>query len=344
MFEINIAPDLRLPPKTRVALLSDVHLGDGSRGDLFGTKDDLLLDVLAREGDAADIVVINGDAVDHMQARSTKRMERAHPRIFEALRNLSRRKPVVYVLGNHEDPADLRQSFPDFDYVSALRVGDDLCIAHGHQFDLHWKDGGGVHVLAKVHSFLETHGRAPIRQPFRDYDNAMNRVVHRIFFRYTQALRLRGWLFQKFGRLDFYETWRQVDNFWARGQWGDLGCIFQTAERYLLSGEAPWRTLVLGHSHQPGVVAVGPQREHIYANIGTWALDLATFGRIEDGVVRVFDARTGAEFRDERYHMLLSGSPLPDMAGWFERYYRGFLRYDVEAITRDFPRIPDPGA
>lgn len=337
---IEITPDLKLPRWTRVAILSDIHLGDGSAGDLFGDKDALLLDVLEREGGAADVVVVNGDAVDHMQARSTRRIERAHPRVFEALREISRRKPVVYVLGNHEDEAELQRTFPDFDYVSAIRVGEDLCITHGHQFDLHWSEGGAMHLLARIHSGLETIFRQPIRQPFRDYDNWLNRVVHRLFFRGTQVIRLYGAFWRMLGDPEKYEHWKKVDNFWARGQWGDLGCIFQSAEAYLRNG-APWRTLVLGHSHQPGVVRVG---DKTYANVGSWALELSSYGRVADGEIRVFDARTGREYRDERYRMLLSGADLPDMAGWFRRYYRPFFRYDMEAILRDFPRADPPEA
>lgn len=330
---VEIRPDLRLPRKTRVAIVSDVHLGDGSPGDLFGHKDDLFLSVLAREGGAADVTVVNGDAVDHMQARSARRIEAAHPRVFDALREMARRKPVVYVLGNHEDPDDLRRTFPDFDFVSALRVGDDLCITHGHQFDLHWADGGGIHFMARIHSFLESFFGLPIRQPFRDYDNWLNRIVHRLFFRYTQGLRLYGAAWKALGRREPYDFWQRVDNFWARGQWGDLGCLFQCVQAYLENG-APWRTLVLGHSHQPGVVRV---QDRVYANAGSWALELATYATIVDGEVRVYNAYTGREYGDERYRLLLSGADLPDMAGWFRRYYRPFFRYDVEAIRRDFP-------
>jgi hypothetical protein len=52
----------------------------------------------------------------------------------------------------------------------------------------------------------------------------------------------------------------------------------------------------------------------------------------------VFDAVSDREYRDERYARLRSGEELPDMAGWFQRYYRAFFRYDVDAIHRDFPR------
>jgi UDP-2,3-diacylglucosamine pyrophosphatase LpxH len=334
--KVELRPDLRLPKSTRVLIVSDIHLGDGSAGDLFGNKDDLFLDVLRREGGGADVVIVNGDAVDHMQARSSKRMERAHPRVFEALREMSERKPVIYVLGNHEDALDLQKTFPNFDYVHTLRVGDDLCVTHGHQFDLHWKDGGTIHTMAKLHSLVETFSKRPVRQPFRDYANFINGVIHIGFFRWTQLLRARGAAMKALGKPEAYERWQRLDNFWARGQWGDLGCIFQSAEAYLTNG-APWQTLVLGHSHQPGVVAVGPERDRTYVNVGSWALELATFARIEGGRARVFDAHTGREFGDERYRMLLSGAALPDMRGWFERYYRGFFRYDLDAIRRDFP-------
>src|SRR4051812_44209341 len=111
---MNLSPDVWLSKRDRIAILSDLHVGDGSASDLFGDKDDLLLSVMAREGDAADVVVVNGDAIDHLQGGDNARIERAHPRLFDALRRLSRERPVLYVLGNHEEPDDLRGAFPDF--------------------------------------------------------------------------------------------------------------------------------------------------------------------------------------------------------------------------------------
>lgn len=331
---MQIQPEAKLERSERVVILSDVHLGDGSPSDLFGRKDDLFVDVLRREADRADVVLVNGDAVDHLQGRTTARIERAHPRVFDALRDLSRRKPVLYVLGNHEDHGALEAAFPDFRYVGAVTVGDDLLVTHGHQFDLNW--GAGEHPwMVDVHTFLETVFALPIRQPFRDYDNPLNRVVHRLFFFYTQALRYEGLLWKALGRPDKHAHWRRVDNFWARGQWGDLGCIFEAAAAWLLV-HAPQRGVLVGHSHQPGVVTLG---DRTYANAGSWALEHANVAIVEDGAPRVIEATTGREWRDERYRMLTSGAELPDMAGWFRRYYRGWFRYDVDAIRRDFPPI-----
>jgi UDP-2,3-diacylglucosamine pyrophosphatase LpxH len=341
---ISIHPELQLDGATRVALVSDVHLGDGSSGDLFGHKDDLFIRVLQREVAQADVLVINGDAVDHLYAqggrtggshdRVNEKIERAHGRVLAAIRTLSRQLPVYYVLGNHEHTAALRHLLPGLRFVSALTVGAELCVTHGHQFDLHWNGAARGHLLAALHARLEALFRMPIRQPFRDYDNPLNRVVHRLFFFYTQAIKARGVLGRWLGSSEALQHWQRVDNFWARGQWGDLSCLFQSAVSYL-EREAPWRTLVLGHSHQPGVVPLGP---YTYANLGSWALAQATYGRIVDGRVEVRDALTDRPYGAERYRELLSGEPLPDMAEWFRRYYRGLFRYDLEAIERDFPR------
>lgn len=316
-------------------ILSDVHLGNGSASDLFGDKDALLLSVLARELETADVLLINGDAIDHLQGRSNERIERSHPRIFDALRAAARVRPVFYVLGNHERSSELEPAFPEFEFVDSLALGEELCIAHGHQFDLNWCAGESP-ALVYLHNFLETLFGQPVRQPFRDYDNRLNRVVHRLFFFYTQALRFEGLLWNVLGRSEKYEHWRKVDNFWARGQWGDLSCIFEMATAWLASS-SPYRTLLVGHSHQPGVVSLG---DRTYINAGSWALDQATYARIDGGQAKVFDAVNGHELRDERYHMLVDGHALPDMAGWFRRYYRGYFRYDIDAIRRDFPAAP----
>ncbi|MCC6750206.1 MAG: metallophosphoesterase family protein [Deltaproteobacteria bacterium] len=333
-----LRPELDLPSATHALLLSDLHLGDGTAGDLFGQKDARLLSLLERELPRMDAVVLNGDILDHQRTRTTRPIERAHPEVMAALRALPNARPVYYVLGNHEDEAEVRAAFPEMHFVSALTVGRDLCVTHGHQLDLHWSEGAHAHFAAGLHAFLERRFRRPVRQPFRDYDNWLNRVVHISFFRYTQLLRLRGALYRSVGRPARYERWRRVDTFWARGQWGDIGGIFEEAARYLDNG-APFRTLVLGHTHNPGVVGSG---RWTYANLGSWALEQASWGELTQGRVRVYCAATGREYGAERYREILLGRELPDMAGWFGRYYRGFFRYDVEAIARDFPADPSP--
>ncbi len=314
-------------------MLSDLHVGDGGPSDLFGGKDEAFLAMLAEEVPRADVVVVNGDAVDHLQASSEARIEVAHPRVLDALRRLATERPMLYVLGNHEDPAPLLHTLPDARFVHAVAVGDELCIAHGHQFDLNWGRGGEPWMV-HVHTWLETRFGRRIRQPYRDHDNPLNAIVHRLFFFYTQALRFEGLARRALGRPERYEHWRRVDNFWARGQWGDLSCIFECAAAYLTGDDSPWRTVVLGHSHAPGVVEVG---RHRYANAGSWALDQSTICLIEDGEPVVRDWLSGRAIADEPYRALVSGEPLPDMAGWFRRYYRGFFRYDLDAIRRDFP-------
>ncbi len=313
-------------------MLSDLHLGDGSASDLFGQKDEAFVAMLAEQLPSTDVVVVNGDAVDHLQASAAARIERAHPRVLEALRTVAAERPMLYVLGNHEEPQLLLESLPDARFVHAVAVGEELCIAHGHQFDLNWGRGGEPWMV-HLHTWLETLFQRPIRQPYRDHDNPLNAVVHRLFFFYTQALRLEGLARRALGRPERYAHWQRVDNFWARGQWGDLSCIFECAAAYLTS-DTPWGTLLLGHSHAPGVVAVGDRR---YANAGSWALEQSTICRVEDGAPTVRDWRSGRVIADEPYRALVSGQTLPDMAGWFRRYYRGFFRYDLEAIRRDFP-------
>ena len=333
---------IALAPAARVALLSDLHLGDGSPGDLFGAKDDALLEHLARETDWADVLVLNGDIFDHMRCPRHDRIELAHPRVTARLRQLAEQLRVIYIWGNHDDISLLTAALPDAEYAEAVTVGDALCITHGHQFDLHWADGGagqrgGSHFAANLHGLLEKRLRRPIRQPFRDYDNWANRVVHRLFFRWTQLLRLSGALWRQLGRPERYQRWQEIDTFWARGQWGDIGSVFLRASSYL--PEAPYRTLVLGHTHHPGVVHLG---DRCYANTGSWCHHSTTYGRIEAGAVRIFDALSGVEHRDEGYRMVLAPDlELPDMAAWFRRYYRGFFRYDTDAIHRDFPQFGD---
>ncbi|MCA9669296.1 MAG: metallophosphoesterase family protein [Myxococcales bacterium] len=339
--DVVIAPDVRLPSTSRLLILSDLHIADLGPGDLFAGRDEVFLAMLARETADIDAVVLNGDVLDHLHVADNARIERAHPRTVAALRELSQRLPVIMLIGNHDNEALARQAFPEMAFHHALAVGDVL-ITHGHQFDLHWNGDKQSHFAARFHAALEHYLRLPIRLPFRDYVNIPNGVIHRLFFRYTQALRLYGSVKRAVGDPAPYERWQRIDRFWSRGQWGDLGNIYDEALVYLESTGARWRTLVVGHSHQPGVV---PRHSgHTYVNSGSWCLGDASFVRLRDGEARVFDALSGEEYGDERYRALHAAVELPDMAGWFRRYYRGFFRYDLAAIERDFPSdIPERG-
>ncbi|MCB9557012.1 MAG: UDP-2,3-diacylglucosamine diphosphatase [Deltaproteobacteria bacterium] len=331
---VRLIPQLTLPASSRLAIISDLHLADGSHSDLFCGKDALLLQVLESEPKDCDALVLNGDIFDHQRCPDHGKIERAHAALCRRLRQLARRMPVIFCCGNHDHRPTIEAAFADFVFVDALTVGQQICITHGHQFDIHWADGPGSHGAANLHARLERLARQPIRQPLRDYDNWANRVVHRVFFRWTQLLRLYGVVNRALGRNEPYRHWQRIDNFWARGQWGDIGNVYGEVCDYL--PKAPYETLIIGHSHHPGIV---PSGSKTYVNNGSWVFDQATLTRIQDGQITVQDQRSGECYADEGYRRLFGDDALPDMAEWFRRYYRPLFRYDLAAINADFPRI-----
>ena len=328
-----IDPSVTLPASSRVLVISDLHLADGTRSDQFGDKDQLFVAIIERELLNADAVILNGDIVDYWATHDRLRIEKAHARVFAALRRLAGRCPAYYIPGNHEDAEDLRRGFPEFFFTDSIAVGDHICVAHGHQFDLHWADGQHTSFSANLHSLIERTFGNPIRQPLRDYHNWVNCVAHRLVFYWTRLVHTYGSLWQRLGKTEAIDYWHALDNFWARGEIGDLGAIFEEASSYLLN-QSRWETLLLGHSHQPGVVHLATGRQ--YVNSGSWCFDNANYVRIEQGKPQVFDAISGQQVQDEHYRHLLNGESI-DMTTWFSRYYRGFFRYDIEAIHRDLP-------
>jgi UDP-2,3-diacylglucosamine pyrophosphatase LpxH len=78
-------------------MLSDLHLGDGGRTDLFGRKDELLLDLLERRASEVDAILLAGDVLDALQARHPERVRRAHRAVLERIEGLARRQPVWYL-------------------------------------------------------------------------------------------------------------------------------------------------------------------------------------------------------------------------------------------------------
>lgn len=374
----------------RVLLLSDLHLGDGTRADPFGQKDQLLLDLLRREMPRAEALVIGGDIMDCYKKRAYKRISAVHAEVVQALRGYAEEGRLFGVWGNHDKAVILYDLIPHVQFAEAIRLDARTLLLHGHQCDFHFADltpGQGPTRVMNFHGFLEATLGKPIRLPFQQHDNGLNRVVHFVFY-----WMMRARLYRALGQLQRGDTtaalkWLATDNFWARGQWNDLGELMFSAHLFLAGNPVGQQldTVIMGHSHVPGRVAFGAQSlptitltnrfDHYlerhaklppfgllkrrydrtlarmrelepqlpaaaprgqYLNLGSWVHHNATYAIFEAGTLVLRDwLNADRELTDENYRLLTSADALPSTGEWYQRYTRGFARYDAAAIARD---------
>jgi UDP-2,3-diacylglucosamine pyrophosphatase LpxH len=315
---------VRLPAETRVCLISDLHLGDGGAADAFGDKDDRLRDFLDRVAARAQALVINGDGFDVAQAWSMERIVDAHPRVIDDLVALSRVIDVYYLRGNHEGSAAALHALP-FRYAHQLMIGDEIRVEHGNAYDPHNLPGDrGAFLAARAHAVIEAVIRAPIRIPMRKHYLWSTRLGHWVFYRYGQMQAALGRLDRAFGRHERAARRLEFLDYWGRGEWGDPHGLLRAAPEALAA--AGVRTLVCGHSHQPGVVALPGGT---YVNTGSWTFDDSTYALVEHGRIAVRRWPDRSLVGDEEYRGILGADANKSFFDWWAAHYRGYLRYDV---------------
>jgi metallophosphoesterase superfamily enzyme len=344
-------------------LLSDLHLGDGTPSDQFGRKDEALLAMLDQRADRVDAVILAGDVFDAFQALTADRIAAAHPRVIEGLEALARRMPLHHVMGNHDHPEFVRRLLPSARPCRAAHLGDEALVIHGHEFDHYMGQsplsGRGALAL-RAHALFERLTGQSVRLPFGRHPNPANRFAHWIFYRYTMADHALARFLAEVGRPKRLQRWAAHHDYWARSQWGDGQALLLPALAALAAG--PFRVLAIGHSHQAGLVdrfSVRPTeqvtgeppvewrpahcrapdpaalRRRTFANLGSWTFGDTTFGEWRGGRLSIRDFAKNRRIDDRAYRLALADGAIPGMREWWERYYRGLWRYDLERVRQD---------
>ncbi len=108
-------------------IISDLHIGAEN------CQTEQLLEFL--EWIECDKLIINGDAVENLEVKLKKK----HWKILSSLRKLSKRIPVIWCVGNHDEPnPDSIAHILGVELVDKyiLQSGNKtICFLHGHQFD-----------------------------------------------------------------------------------------------------------------------------------------------------------------------------------------------------------------
>lgn len=343
--------EVRLPADRPLYIVSDIHLGDGSRSDTFVGKDQVLLGLLEEVRESGAHLVIAGDIIDFPQAITFTRVLRAHGPLLKELSRLADRTGVTYLWGNHDYDITLYRDLLRWEVASSVEIGDDILLVHGHQFDPYTFGNLQEAAFATLlHHLVERVLGTWIRVPLEHFYTPANRLTFWLALRLGQALTPLHRLFAAVGIDDPGEAFDDRIQFWIRSQLGDSMFLFPHVRQHLATSPRP--VLVCGHSHLPGRVEVAPG--HWYVNSGSWTFTGSQYVHWDGTSFRVLDRVTGRAYGDELYRALLDGSVDGiDWRAWFREEYQGWFRFRCGELRRagrplpswagvPRPRLPGP--
>lgn len=333
----------RLDPDQRIYFVSDLHLGDGTRSDAFLGKDRELIRFLDQVRDEGAHLVIAGDAIDFQQAWAMSRVIKAHGRLIGELSRLADRSGVTYIWGNHDYDISLFKDLLRFDVCSTLEIGDEVLVQHGYQFDPHIGPNlDQTHIATVAHHMIERFLDSWIRLPLANFYTLPNRLAfwlaHKAVWTASAAARLQR-------SLGIQDPAGQglVDamHYWTQNELGDPGCMVRGVRETLEEG--PYRWVVCGHSHLPGLIEVLPER--YYVNTGSWTFNSSQYAVWDGSTFTVRDWIRDKTYGDAAYRGILSGRfEHMGFEEWWRENYLGWLRFRVGEEGRLPPIGPGAGA
>jgi UDP-2,3-diacylglucosamine pyrophosphatase LpxH len=134
---LNQAHTLKLHPRDRVVILSDVHLGNGGKMDDFRTNADLFEEILKSFYFPLDYkLILNGD-IEELHKFRLSDIEKSWPQIFELFEQFSLDNRLLKIIGNHDynliNHEDYRFRHHLFPALKLKFQDNILAIFHGHQ-------------------------------------------------------------------------------------------------------------------------------------------------------------------------------------------------------------------
>jgi UDP-2,3-diacylglucosamine pyrophosphatase LpxH len=315
-----------IPADQRIWFVSDLHIGDATPSDVFFGKDRYLVALLERIEREGGMLVVCGDAIDFHQAWSLTRVIRPHQELFGALSRLARQNKLVYVIGNHDYEINLYNEILQFRVCDELHVGDHILVVHGWQFDPYLKNA--VHIgydwSTTFHHLVERWLGTWLRIPLGEFYTLSNRLMFWLVHKVALVANVGATVLSRVGlprsaaHLNTYLT------YWARSNMGDPMGIYPEALETLTSG--PWKAVVCGHSHLPGVVSVPGGRT--YVNTGSWTFASSHYALWDGTSFTCRDWITGTSYGPELYQPLIDGVIYEkDYWQWWRENYMGFLRF-----------------
>jgi UDP-2,3-diacylglucosamine pyrophosphatase LpxH len=315
-----------IPSDQKIWFISDLHLGDGTRSDVFFGKDRHLMALIERVDREGGTLVVNGDAMDFHQAYTFTRILKAHEQLLGAMSGLARNGRLVYVVGNHDYDIGLYRNLLHFRVCHDLWIGDRILVQHGYQYDAFiGADLDGLHLATKVHHAIERYFDTWMRIPLGEFYTVGNRLAFWMIHKTALALHVATGALQALGYPRGRERLEHFLTHWTHSNLGDPMEIFGPASRRV--AEDRWQYLVCGHSHLPGVVPIGPDGR-AYVNTGSWTFGAAQYLYWDGERFECRDWISGRVYRDELYRPIIDGSiGERDYWCWWRENYMGWLRF-----------------
>jgi UDP-2,3-diacylglucosamine pyrophosphatase LpxH len=315
-----------IPADQRIWFVSDLHIGDATPSDVFFGKDRYLVALLERVEREGGTLVVCGDAIDFHQAWSLTRVIRPHQEVFAALSRLARAHKLVYVIGNHDYEINLYNEILHFRVCDELHVGDEILVVHGWQFDPYLKDA--LHVgydwSTTLHHLVERWLGTWLRIPLGEFYTLSNRLLFWLVHKVALVANVGATVLSRLGLPRSAEHLNRYLTHWARSNMGDPMGIYPGVVEMLAAG--PWKALVCGHSHLPGVVPA--PGGGTYVNTGSWTFGSSHYALWDGASFTCRDWITGAKYGGELYQPLIDGVVYEkDYWQWWRENYMGFLRF-----------------
>ena len=325
-----------LPANTRIYFISDLHLGDGTRSDIFMGKDTQLMKLLDQIRTEKAHLVIAGDAIDFHQAWSISRVIKAHARLMRALSEVADDTGVTYIWGNHDYDISLFRDLLQFDVCSVLTLDNVVKIQHGYEYDpFIGPKLAQTHVATRIHHMIERLLDTWIRLPLENFYTIENRIAFWIFHKFALLNRSKDQLLQKLNMQKETSSTAKIIQHWTMNQIADPAGIFRNVHQTMLDEDFTY--LLTGHSHLPGIIQIDTKKT--YVNTGSWTFNSAQYAIWDGNSFSVHDWLSGKRYGDHAYRALAERRyEHMDFFAWWRENYLGWLRYRVG----EHGRIPQP--
>jgi UDP-2,3-diacylglucosamine pyrophosphatase LpxH len=229
---VDVEREKQIAADRPIYFISDLHLGDGTRSDIFMHKDRALLELLARVREEGARLVIVGDAIDFYQAWGITRVLKAHGQLLRALSDLADRNGVIYIYGNHDHDIALFHELFRWEVCARLRIGGDIVVQHGHQADpLIGPELRSSEVMTRVHHLVERLTGTWVRMPLHEFYTPANRFAYWMFHKAWMLGKVRNYVLRRIGLGRMADEAEAFANYWVRSEAGDpMEMLFPTLE------------------------------------------------------------------------------------------------------------------
>ncbi len=171
--QMSSAPRLELDSSSRVVIMSDFHMGDGSSNDDLRRNGELLAAILESHYlERGSTLVLNGD-IEDLQKFPLARIRTAWRGLFSLFDRFAREGRLYKIFGNHDEDLLEMARYP-YPLYPGLRLGwgdRSLYAFHGHQasgFLTKHNDLSGAFIRYVFHT-LGIRNKSPSRDSIRRY-------------------------------------------------------------------------------------------------------------------------------------------------------------------------------